>query len=209
MTAVLDAPAQQAPGRAAPVPRRTRALVALLALSAVALLALAGVRAAAGATRFDAISPVFGGSAPVVTLSTYGPQGMHVVGYEHGATALLTLPVRNDGPLPVTVTSVSLSGGVAPLLQVQGVEGLPMSLRPGETGRLDVTTVLANCKFFHEREVQNYAGVDLGFSTLGHNGTRTVAFDRPIMVHSPMIVGCPDRLLDRQGNDRSDLTGAA
>jgi hypothetical protein len=29
------------------------------------------------------------------------------------------------------------------------------------------------------------------------------------MVHSPMIVGCPDRQLDRQGNDRSDLTDAA
>ena len=209
MTAVLDAPAQAAAPRPAPVPRRTKALVAVLVLASVALLAVAGVRAAAGTTRFGTVSPVFGGSAPVVTLPTYGPQGMHVVGYEHGATAQLTLPIRNDGLLPVTVTSVTLGGGVAPLLQVREVTGLPLSIPPGETGRLDVTAELANCKYFHEREVQNYAGVDLGFSTLGQEGTRTVAFDRPLMVHSPMIVGCPDRLLNRQGNDRSDLTDAA
>jgi hypothetical protein len=80
---------------------------------------------------------------------------------------------------------------------------------PGETGRFEVTAVLGNCKFFHEREVQNFSSIDLGFSVLGQEGTRTVALDRPLMVHSPMIVGCPDRLLNRQGNDRSDLTDAA
>ncbi|MEX2291155.1 MAG: recombinase family protein [Mycobacteriales bacterium] len=28
-----------------------------------------------------------------------------------------------------------------------------------------------------------------------------------LLVHSPMIVGCPDRKLDRQAADRSDLLG--
>jgi hypothetical protein len=28
------------------------------------------------------------------------------------------------------------------------------------------------------------------------------------MVHSPMIVGCPDRKLNRQADDRTDLSGA-
>ena len=119
------------------------------------------------------------------------------------------MPVRNDGPLPVTVTSAAIGGGVAPLLAVRDVAGLPLSLGPGETGTLDVTAELANCRYYHEREVQNYAGVELGFSVLGGSGTQTVTFDRPLMVHSPMIVGCPDRLLNRQGNDRKDLTGAA
>ena len=36
----------------------------------------------------------------------------------------------------------------------------------------------------------------------------TVAFDRPLTVHSPMVVGCPDRLLDRQADDRTDLVAA-
>jgi hypothetical protein len=183
-----------------------------LVVAAVALLALAGLRTAAGATSLSAGTAAFGGTAPVVTLPDYGPQGMHVVGYEHGATTRITVPVRNDGLLPVTVTSAALDGGVAPLLAVREVAGLPLTLGPGETGKVDVTAELANCRYFHEREVQNYAGVELRFDVLGGlggQGTQTVAFDRPLMVHSPMIVGCPDRLLNRQGNDRSDLTDAA
>jgi hypothetical protein len=209
VTAVLPAPV--ASGRLAPPPvtRRRRVLVAVLVLGAVALLVLAGLRAAAGATRFETGSPAFAGTAPAVTLPTYGRQGMYVVGYEHGATVRLTLPIRNAGLLPVTVTSVALGGGAAPLLQTRAVAGLPLSLGPGQTGRLEVTAELGNCKFFHEREVQNYPGVDLGFSLLGQAGTLSVAFDRPILVHSPMIVDCPDRLLDREANDRSDLTNAA
>jgi hypothetical protein len=120
----------------------------------------------------------------------------------------MTLPVRNSGPLPVTVTSLDLGGGVAPLLAVRGVEGLPLSLGAGETGTVEVTAELANCRFFHEREVQLYEDVTLGFSVLGRDSTRTVAYDSPLMVHSPMIVGCPDRKLNRQADDRTDLSGA-
>ena len=56
--------------------------------------------------------------------------------------------------------------------------------------------------------MQNYPTVAVGFTVLGRAGTREVPYDRPLMVRSPMIVGCPDRLLDRQGNDRSDLVDA-
>lgn len=209
MTAVLAAPAQPpAPGR--PVsPWWVRSALAALLLGAVALLAVAALRVAAGTARFEPVTPVFGGTAQAVTLPTYGPQGMHVVGYDHGAMVRLTLPVTNAGRLPVTVIAVGLGGGVAPLLEVRAVRGLPVSLGPGETGQVELTAELVNCRFFHEREVQNYAGVDVGFTVLGQAGTGTVSFDRPILVHSPMIVGCPDRLLDRQAHDRSDLTGAA
>ena len=208
MTALLEAPPEVTPAPRRPAPRRALVLVAGLAAAAVALLVVAGLNAASGAVRIAPVTPAFGGDAPQVTLPTYGLQGMHVVGYEHGATAQLTLPITNDGLLPMTVTSVDLGGGVAPLLEVSGVQGLPLSVPPGATREVEVTATLANCKYFHEREVQNYPSVRIGFSVLGQDGVRDVPYDRPLMVHSPMIVGCPDRLLDRQANNRSDLLRA-
>jgi hypothetical protein len=209
MTAVLDVPARE--GR--PPPRRdvrsTRALVAVLAAASLVLLALSMLRALPGTVSFAPVAPAFGGSAPVVTLPKYGPEGTYVVGYEHGEDVVMTLSVKNTGLLPVTVTSASFDAGVAPLLEIREVSGLPLGIGAGETRRFEVTGVLGNCRFFHEREVQYYRAVDLGFSVLGQDGTRTVELDRQLMVHSPMIVGCPDRLLNRQGNDRSDLTDAA
>lgn len=38
--------------------------------------------------------------------------------------------------------------------------------------------------------------------------TRFVPYDRLVMVHSLMIVGCPERKLNRQADNRSDLTRA-
>ncbi|TAL24094.1 MAG: hypothetical protein EPN99_03340 [Frankiales bacterium] len=205
MTAVLDAPTEAAPAPRPASRRGTRALVALLALGAVALLVLAGFRAAQESVSFEPVTPVFGGSAPAVTLPSYGVKGMYVIGYEHGETARISLPIANDGPLPVTVRSLDLGGGVAPLLLVREVTGLPLSLRPGEEGVVEVIAELANCRFFHEREVQNLTSFQIGVSLLGQERTRVVEYDRPIMVHSPMLVGCPDRRLDREANDRSDL----
>ena len=205
MTAVLDAAAEAAPAPRQASQGRTRALVALLALGAVLLLALAGFRAAQESVSFAPVTPVFGGSAPAVTLPTYGAKGTYVIGYEHGESARISLPIANDGPLPVTVTSIDLGGGVAPLLLVREVTGLPLSLGPGEKGVVEVTAELANCRFFHEREVQNFASFEVGVSLLGQERTRVVEYDRPIMVHSPMLVGCPDRKLNREANDRSDL----
>jgi hypothetical protein len=131
------------------------------------------------------------------------------VGYEHGVTTRMSLPISNTGLLPVTVTSVDLGGGVAPLLEVREVTGLPLSIGGGDTGTVELTVELANCRYFHEREVQHYASLDIGFSVLGREGSRSVSYDRPLLVHSPMIIGCPDRKLDRQADNRRDLTGSA
>ena len=183
-------------------------LITALLSAAVALLVVSGLNAAPGTARIAPLTPTFGGTAPQVTLPTYGLKGMHVIGYEHGATTVLTLPVRNDGRLPMTVTSLDLRGGVAPLLEVRAVEGLPLSVPAGQTREVQVTAELANCRFFHEREIQNYPAVALGFTVLGRPGSRLVPFDRPLMVHAPMIVGCPDRKLDRQADNRTDLLRA-
>jgi hypothetical protein len=207
VTALLEAPVEVPPAPRRP-PRAALAVVAALLAAAAALLVVAALNAAPRAVRVDPLAASFAGSAPQVTLPTYGLRGTHVVGYRHGATTRLTLPVHNSGWLPMTVSSFALGGGVAPLLEVREVDGLPLTVGPGRTGSLEVVVELANCRFFHEREVQYYESARLGVSVLGRSTVRDVAFDRPLMVHSPMIVGCPDRKLDRQADDRSDLLRA-
>lgn len=185
---------------------RVRVLLGVAA--AAALLGAGGVRAAPAAAELGPVVPRFDGAVPVQTLPSYGVRGMHVVGYEHRATTQVELTLVNDGPLPLTLTSVALRGGIAPLLALRDVQGLPLELGRGERGRVTATVQLDNCRFSHEREVENHDGVRVGFRVLGSAATRDVPFDRPLLVHSPMIVGCPDRLLDRQGADRSDLLQA-
>lgn len=185
---------------------RTRLL--LVVALAAGLAGAGAVRAAPAAVGFAPVAPTFSDSVASATLPSYGLRGMHVLDYQHRETPQLTLSVRNTGLLPMTVTSVTLGDRVAPLLSVQEVEGLPLSLAPGERGEVLVDGLLDNCRFTHERQVDTYDGVRIGFRVLGRSGVREVPFDRPILVHSPMIVGCPDRKLDRQADNRRDLVRA-
>jgi hypothetical protein len=182
-----------------------------LLLGVALLAALAGggvVTAAPAVVELAPVTPAFSGDVPTATLPSYGARGMHVVGYEHGRTSRMTLTLRNTGPLPMTVTSLAMGDDVAPLLAVAAVRGLPLDLGPGERGELVVDAVLGNCRFTHERQVETHDGVRLGFRVLGSSGVRDVPFDRPLLVHSPMIVGCPDRKLNRQADNRKDLLRA-
>ena len=173
---------------------------------AAALVGAGTVHAAPAAVELAPVAPAFDGAVPFRTLPTYGARGMHVVGYEHGATTQVSLGLRNDGPLPITVTALELPTGVAPLLSLGDVAGLPQRLAPGERGELTAAATQDNCRFTHEREVETHEAVRVRFSVLGSSAVREVPFDRPLLVHSPMIVGCPDRKLNRQAADRSDLT---
>lgn len=183
-------------------------LLAGVALAA-ALTGAGAVQAAPAVAELGPVAASFAGPVPVQTLTSYGARGMHVIGYEHGRSTRMTLALRNSGPLPLTVTSLDLPGGVAPLLEVTAVEGLPLSLAPGERGQAVATLRLGNCRFSHEREVETHDGLRAGVRVLGVGSVREVPLDRPLLVHSPMIVGCPDRKLDRSAADRTELTRAS
>jgi len=177
----------------------------LLALLLVTLGVIGSVVVAAPrSVSFAPVVPRIVG-APVVSVPEYGVRGATIVGYEHRASAEIALPVRNEGRLPVTLTSVTLGGGPAPLLAVRAVAGLPVTLWPGRSGTVTVTADLINCRYFHEREQQTYDGATFGGSVLGRDIETRVLFDRPVLVRSPMIVGCPDRKLNRQADDRTGL----
>jgi hypothetical protein len=202
MSLLLDAPVAPAPQRLRT--RRRSLLPALAALIGVAGLSWSALSLAPRAAAFSEVHPTVIG-APFVTVPEYGPRGSYILGYQHKAPVTMTVPVHNDGRLPITITSAAINGGPEPLLSIDAVQGLPLSLGAGESGQLVLTGRLINCRFFHERAVETYDGIELGFSSLGASATRHVRFDRPLLVHSPMLASCPDRKLNRQANSRSAL----
>lgn len=202
MSLLLDSPVA-AP--AATASRRRSLLPVLAAVVAVAGIGLSALlMAAPSAASFPKVQPIATG-APFVTVPEYGVRGAYIFGYEHGAHVAVTVPVRNDGWLPVTVRSAVLDDGPAPLLSITGVEGLPLKLGAGESGRLVLRGTFINCRYYHERALETYDGVTLGFSSLGRSGSRLASFDRPLLVKSPMLASCPNRLLDRQADRRNPI----
>ncbi|HWG94778.1 MAG TPA: hypothetical protein VNU66_11185, partial [Mycobacteriales bacterium] len=201
---LLDAP--PAPGvRAAGAGRRRWPLVVAASAALLGLLWTAALVVAPRTVALSAGTTALSGTAPVRTVPEYGPRGMHVVGYDHGAALDLRVPVRNDGPLPVTVTAASTGAGPFPLLAVTA-EAMPLRLGPGETGEVVLRGVLGNCAYYHEREAQTVDALSLVVRPgvpLAGAATTVVPLDVPLFLRSPMIVRCPDRQLDRQAQDRS------
>lgn len=193
-----DVPVLAAPGR------RRSALPWLTALLVLAGLFGSLVLSAPRFASFPRLQPSVVG-APFVTVPEYGVRGGDILGYEDRAVIRMSLPLHNSGRLPVTVTSLSLGGGPAPLLAVRSITGLPVTLWPGRSADIAVTAELTNCKFFHEREMQTYDDLRVEGRSMGRSFVRDVGFVRPIYLKSPMIVGCPDRKLNRQANNRTDL----
>lgn len=167
--------------------------------------AVAGVAAAmpSHVTAFTLAELRLGGQTPVTTLASYGARGTDVVTYQHGASLTMVADVRNDGPLAATVTGLDLGGERLPLLSVRsGVADT--ELAPGQSRRFEVRLQLDNCRYYHEREVSTYDNLRVHFRVVGGTGTRLVRLARPLVVHSPMIVGCPDRKLDRTADNRTN-----
>ncbi|HZN15167.1 MAG TPA: hypothetical protein VFB78_12915 [Acidimicrobiales bacterium] len=186
--------------------RRWRGRVALW-LGGAALLVAMTLVATVASVRISGTAPVgFGGAAEVVTLPHYGDGGSHILNYAHGDLVTLTFPLTNTGRLPVTVTAVRLGDRPLSLLEPQdvvvGSARLPMRLDPGKSASVVLTAREGNCRYFHEREIELFPAALVDLEVLGVNLTRRVAFDHEIVVHSPMIVGCPDRTLDRSDDIR-------
>lgn len=174
-----------------------------------ATLALTGLVITAGLAvpRVAAISvgsPTVTG-APFVSVPEYGSRGGYILGYRDNGVVEIALPIRNEGPLPVTISRVRLLSGPAALLTLTPVEDLGLRLGAGQTRTLSVTGRLSNCRYSTERDLQTYTSLEVRGSTLGRGVTRTVTLDRPIYVKSPTVIGCPDRKLNRSAVNRSDL----
>lgn len=164
-------------------------------LGAVAVAALLALAAATVASLFAApqrVTPTFPATAEVMesewgSAEEFGVPGSRILGYRHGTTVEIRLP-WSGGP----VVDVRMGTEQIHLLTVTEV------VHDGDELLLEV--VQDNCRFFHERAVDMFPGITI---TAADGSTAEVLFDRPLFVKSPMLAGCPDRLLDRQANVRS------
>ena len=172
---------------------------ALVALAAVALALVRSIGVEGPATIR------FAPDAEAVSLPAF-EGGTHALRYRHGGTVSFAFPIRSTGLLPSTVASVRIGPERHSLLVVEDVtvDGLPLPARlgRGETATVEVTARYANCRYYHERELQTLAAATVETSAMGVHVTRTVPFDHPLVVPSPMIVECPERTLVRDDDVR-------
>lgn len=183
-----------------PVQRRTRWRVAVAVLVAVLL---GGVLLAPYLIRLDpGGAPRFSPGA-AVTVPAYGT---HILAYTYGDQFTVDVRLVNRGILPMTITRIRLTDEPRPLAETTSVQvdgqPLPTTLWPGESADVTVRARFANCRYYHEREMQTMPGVLVDGHLLGRPVTQTAAFDHNLVAHSPMIVDCPNRTLSRDDDIR-------
>lgn len=182
--------------------RRSRAWAVAMVVTVVSLLAgYLGLPflAKAGTEGTPAFS-----SGAAVTVPGYDEHGVHILGYQHGAEFTVGVTLVNRSPVPLDVTDVRLTDEPRPLVETVGVKldgrSLPVSLAPGESVRMELRARFGNCRYYHEREMQNMTAAMVTGELLGRSVSVEARFDRDFLVHSPMIVSCPERTLVR-GDD--------
>lgn len=173
-------------------------------LGAVLLLVIGGYFAAPHLVWLTAGAPPSFSAGAVVTVPSYGERGTHILAYEYGKEFTVRVPIRNSGIVPMTVTDVALTEQPRPLAETVAVtvagERLPLTLWPGDTMRVELRVRFGNCRYYHEREMQNMSGAVVTGHVLGASAVATARFGHDLVAHSPMIIGCPDRTLVR-GDD--------
>lgn len=203
---VLDRPRTRGEVRAGAAGRRTPRrrgprLTAGLALAGVLAGALALLWVASPlAARVT--SPAEVGLAEGAGLRTdFGPEGTWALRYRYGRTVEVRVPLRNASPLPLTVTDVRLEQSSYPLLEPLGDAPEPTTLAPFGTTEVVLRFEYANCRYYHERAHNTYDRILVSGSVLGRQVERTAALLVPLVVHSQVILDCPERTYVR-GDDR-------
>jgi hypothetical protein len=104
-----------------------------------------------------------------------------------------------------------LSDEVLPLLSAVAVTagdpaatdpGSTATLAPGGSTQMTVTVRHDHCEYYTERALGVFPGLEVDIEVLGRRATRHVSFDHDLVVRSPMMVSCRDRVRDRDGNQR-------
>lgn len=173
---------------------------------------LVGVLFAAWWLGAPALASVAAGSGVVFTdetedlvLGFYGPQGTHFVRYEDGAYAHATVTVVNRGRVGVTLDNFRFEGDQLALATVVPENG-GVSIAPDSSADVELLIRFDNCEYYHEREVQVHDGVMADVRVLGRTTSQLVEFQHPVLVRSPTINRCPERYLDRNILNRTDVT---
>jgi hypothetical protein len=186
------------PADMSPMRRATRAWRVVMAVVAVAAAILCWVSVPRWGVGLPSELPItISGEAQAMTLPEFGARGSYVLDYVDGAVITVAVPIRNDGRFGMDVTGVRLTDEPRPLLEQLAVDGLRVHVPAGGEATIPIRARLANCAYYHEREVARYVTATLTYEVLGRRATQAVPLEHDLVIHAPMIVGCPDGKLDR------------
>lgn len=130
----------------------------------------------------------------------YGDAGTYALHYRYGESVELTVPLSNASAVPWRVTGVELVEPTFPLLEpVRGVAD-PVTLAPYGDAEVGLVFEYANCRYYHERANNSYEQVRVSGTVLGRETSVLVDLAVPLVVHSQVILNCPERTLVR-GDD--------
>lgn len=129
----------------------------------------------------------------------YGDTGTFALHYRHHEEVTVTVPVGNDGPLPLRLTAADLGDEPLPLL-VAVDDNLPLGVGPWADADLELTFRFDNCRHYHERSADSWDHLDVAGSVLGREFERELSLASPLALHGQIINSCPDRTLTR-GDD--------
>jgi len=166
-----------------------------VAVVAVAALVLAWALLPFGVRLGQDVDPELPVDAGLL-VPTYGEKGTYGLHYRHHEEVTLRVPIRNRGPLPLTITRAGLDAGWYPLLVATG-DNLPLSVGGWGEEELELTFRFDNCRFYHERSAETWDRVHVEGSTLGRGFEDEIVLGYPIVLHGQVILTCPDRTLRR------------
>jgi hypothetical protein len=190
----------------------------LLAVAGLGLVAVAGILMLARADFLEAGDDMRALEGEAVAVPDFGPRGSFVLRYQDGEEAAVAFDVRNRGPLPVTVTEVGLPTAAGDhMFQTVGVEVdaegtaepfRPFTLRPGEARTVVIRARFGSCAYYTERAVEIHEVHPFRMRVLGLPMSAEVTYPYRIVVRSPTIQNCPDRLMDRGARRRTEPSPA-
>lgn len=178
-------------------PRRARAVAAVAGLLA---LVAGGWALSPQAVRVAPPQPSVPAAGGLL-VDGYGPAGTVALHYRYGQRLALRLSLENASALPFRVTGAALVQPSYPLLAPVDEAVAPVALAPFGEGEVVLELEFANCRYYHERANNSYEQVRLTGTVLGRPVTRTVDLAVPLVVHSQVILNCPERTFVR-GDDR-------
>lgn len=204
---------------------RPRALPLTVGLVGVLLLLLGAAIVLRGQKPLAPVATIAAGPEMLSDVIPTGTdrQGIAIV-YDHEQPASFAMELRNDGPVGITITGLGTEADQLHLLQPYGVFVMPagadldvdaddavemqsFALAPGESRVVLVRGSFANCRYYNERNIDLRTKIRVDYRILGVPASQMVEFDKDLLVKSPMIVGCPERTVNREDDRRKDVTG--
>lgn len=198
-------------------PRWLRRLTVALAVAGVlSLLAGVAVVLRGASTPVATAGSVLG--VPTFRVDYSDAPATVFAAYEHGESVGYTIELSNDGPLPITVEDVPITGQQAELHllhptevrvvprggTVESAEPFePFRLGTGETRTVIVSGVFYNCEYYTERAMDLLVSQPVTWSVAGVSSTTDVALTDQLAIRSTFIRECPARVMDRGARTRT------